>query len=146
VGRDDVAEVLRRRLLDPETVQNKEAFRANVVAAVRALVRLDPEFAKTPAQRAEKEKQYLDAFPFDPALMDVFYSKWTSRLAAVSADPRRTAHLRRRPPSAGRPIRRRSTNAEDRLTPVVRNPVGSARLGDGVDAIRPGGFPQMGAP
>jgi hypothetical protein len=80
VGRDDVAEVLRRRLLDPETVQNKEAFRANVVAAVRALVGLDPEFAKTPAQRAEKEKQYLDAFPFDPALMDVFYSKWTSRL------------------------------------------------------------------
>jgi len=80
VGRDDVAEVLRRRLLDPVTMQNKEAFRANVVAAVRALAGLDPEFAKTPAQRAEKEKQYLDAFPFDPALMDVFYSKWTSGL------------------------------------------------------------------
>jgi hypothetical protein len=80
VGRDDVAEVLRRRLLDPETMQNKEAFRANVVAAVRALVGLDPELAKTPAQRAEKEKQYLDAFPFDPTLMDVFYTKWTSGL------------------------------------------------------------------
>jgi hypothetical protein len=80
VGRDDVAEVLRRRLLDPDTVQNKEAFRANVVAAVRALAALDPDFAKTPAQRAEKEKAYLEAFPFDPALMDVFYSKWTSGL------------------------------------------------------------------
>jgi hypothetical protein len=80
VGRDDVAEVLRRRLLAPETMQNKEAFRANVVATVRALAGLDPEFAKTPAQRAEKEKQYLDAFPFDPSMMDVFYSKWTSGL------------------------------------------------------------------
>ena len=80
VGRDDVAEVLRRRLLDPETVQNKEVFRANVVGTVRALASLDPEFAKTPAQRAAKETLYLDAFPFDPELMDVFYSKWTSRL------------------------------------------------------------------
>ena len=80
VGRDDVAEVLRRRLLDPETVKDKEAFRPNVVAAVKALVSLDPDFAKTPAQRAEKERAFLEAFPFDPALMDVFYSKWTSGL------------------------------------------------------------------
>ena len=80
VGREDVAEVLRRRLLDPETVKNKEAFRANVVAVVKALSGLDPDFAKTPAQRTEKEKAFLEAFPFDPALMDVFYSKWTSGL------------------------------------------------------------------
>lgn len=80
VGRDDVAEVLRRRLLDPDTVRDKETFRANAVAAVRALAMLDPDFAKTPAQRAEKERAFLEAFPFDPALMDVFYSKWTSGL------------------------------------------------------------------
>lgn len=80
VGRDDVAEVLRRRLLDPDTVKAKEAFRANVVAAVKALVSLDPDYAKTPAQRAERERSFLDASPFDPALMDVFYSKWTSGL------------------------------------------------------------------
>ena len=80
VGRDDVAEVLRRRLLDPDTVKDKEAFRASTVAAVKALVALDADYAKTPAQRAEKEKAFLDAFPFDPALMDVFYIKWTSGL------------------------------------------------------------------
>ena len=80
VGRDDVAEVLRRRLLDPDTVKDKQAFRANAVAAVRALVSLDPDYAKTSAQRTEREKAFLDAFPFDPALMDVFYSKWTSGL------------------------------------------------------------------
>ena len=80
VGRDDVAEVLRRRLLDPDTVKDKEAFRANAVAAVRALASLDLDYAKTAALRAEKERMFLDAFPFDPALMDVFYSKWTSGL------------------------------------------------------------------
>ena len=80
VGREDVAEVLRRRLLDPDTVKDKEAFRANAVAAVKALASLDPDYAKTSALRAEKERMFLDAFPFDPALMDVFYSKWTSGL------------------------------------------------------------------
>src|SRR4051812_38468547 len=77
VGRDDVAKVLRRRLLDPGTVKEREVFRPNTVAAVRALVALEPDFAKTPAQRAEKERAFLEAFPFDPALMDVFYSKRT---------------------------------------------------------------------
>ena len=80
VGKEDVAEVLRRRLLDPETIANTEAFRPNVVAVVRALTALDPEFAKSPALRDQQEKRYLASFPFDPSLMDVFYSKWTSGL------------------------------------------------------------------
>ena len=40
----------------------------------------NPDFAKTAAQRDQREKQYLASFPFDPALMDVFYTKWTSGL------------------------------------------------------------------
>src|SRR5260221_2849533 len=58
----------------------KMACRGIVDAMVLALAGLDPEFAKLPGHLAEKEKLYLDAFPFDPELMDVFYSKWTSRL------------------------------------------------------------------
>ena len=80
VGKDDVAEILRRRLLDPETTKDPEAFRPNVVAVVKAIAATDPEFAKTAKQRDDREKQYLASFPFDPAMMDVFYTKWTSGL------------------------------------------------------------------
>jgi hypothetical protein len=81
VGRDDVAEILRRRLLDPETTKDLDAFRPNVLSVVKALATKDnPDFAKTAAQRDQREKQYLASFPFDPALMDVFYTKWTSGL------------------------------------------------------------------
>jgi hypothetical protein len=80
VGKDDVAEILRRRLLDPETTKDPEAFRPNVVAVVKAIAATDPEFAKTTKQRDEREKQYLASFPFDPAMMEVFYTKWTSGL------------------------------------------------------------------
>jgi hypothetical protein len=80
VGKDDVAEILRRRLLDPETTKDPDAFKPSVQAVVRALSALDPEFAKTPKQRDEREKQYLASFPFDPAMMEVFYSRWTSGL------------------------------------------------------------------
>ena len=80
VGKDDVAEILRRRLLDPETTKDPDAFKPSVQAVVRALSALDPEFAKTPKQRDEREKQYLASFPFDPAMMEVFYTRWTSGL------------------------------------------------------------------
>ncbi len=81
VGKDDVAEILRRRLLDPETTKDPEMFRANVVAVVKALATKDnPDFARTPAQRTQREAEYLKSYPFDPALMDVFYTKWTSGL------------------------------------------------------------------
>src|SRR5271166_2266295 len=80
VGKDDVAEILRRRLLDPETTKDPEAFRPNVVAVVKAIAATDPEFAKTSKQRDDREKQYLASFPFDPAMMEVFYTKWTSGL------------------------------------------------------------------
>ncbi len=81
VGKDDVAEILRRRLLDPVSTKDQEDFRASVVASVKALGTLNPaEYAKTPELRDRREQQYLASFPFDPALMDVFYTKWTSGL------------------------------------------------------------------
>lgn len=80
VGKDDVAEILRRRLLDPETTKDPNTFKPSVQAVVKALSALDPEFAKTPKQRDEREKQYLASFPFDPAMMEVFYTRWTSGL------------------------------------------------------------------
>lgn len=80
VGKSDVAEILRRRLLDPETTKDPNTFRPSVQAVVKALTALDPEFAKTPKQREEREKEYLASFPFDPAMMEVFYSRWTSGL------------------------------------------------------------------
>ena len=80
VGKDDVAEILRRRLLDPDTTKDPNTFKPNVQAVVKALASLDTEFAKTPKQRDEREKQYLASFPFDPAMMEVFYTRWTSGL------------------------------------------------------------------
>ena len=80
VGKDDVAEILRRRLLDPDTTKDPNIFKPNVQAVVKALASLDTEFAKTPKQRDEREKQYLASFPFDPAMMEVFYTRWTSGL------------------------------------------------------------------
>jgi predicted AAA+ superfamily ATPase len=67
VGKDDVAEILRRRLLDPETTKDTEAFRPNVVAVVKALAGTDPEFAKTAKQRDDREKQYFGALSWLPS-------------------------------------------------------------------------------
>ena len=80
VGKDDVAEILRRRLLDPAATKDPNLFKPSVQAVVKALSALDPEFAKTPKQRDEREKQYLASFPFDPSMMEVFYTRWTSGL------------------------------------------------------------------
>ncbi len=80
VGKEDVAEILRRRLLEPDTTKDPDAYKPNVQAVVKAISALDPEFAKTPKQRDEREKQYLASFPFDPAMMEVFYTRWTSGL------------------------------------------------------------------
>lgn len=140
VGKDDVAEILRRRLLDPETTKDPNAFKPNVQAVVKALSALDPEFAKTPKQRDEREKQYLASFPFDPAIMEVFYTRWTSGLplfqrtrgvlrtfavALRDAEPWDTA------PLAGASILL-AKNGEEKLSSALGDLAGVARL-DGVD-------------
>ncbi len=74
VGKEDVAEVLRRRFFEPEELTNREEYRAEVIAAVRGLGELDGQIRK--AARAEEER-FLASYPFHPDLTEVFYSRWT---------------------------------------------------------------------
>jgi len=46
VGNDDVAEILRRRLLDPETTNDPNTYKPNVQAVVKSGVREDAEAAR----------------------------------------------------------------------------------------------------
>lgn len=140
VGKDDVAEILRRRLLDPDTIKDQEAFRPNVVAVVKALSATDPEFAKTAKQRDDREKQYLASFPFDPAMMDVFYTKWTSGLPLFQrtrgvlrsfAVALRDAEAWDTAPIAGASILL-AQPGEDKLSPALSDLAGVARV-DQVD-------------
>jgi beta-lactamase family protein len=64
-----------------EVAATNEAFRANVVAAVTGAGRAGSGIRQD-ASPASGERKTVSrrAFPFDPALMDVFYSKWTSGL------------------------------------------------------------------
>ena len=71
VQKEDVAEVLRRRLFAPEDPQ---AFRPHAIAAVERLARLDDATAK---EKPAQEARFLESFPFHPDLTDVFYSRWT---------------------------------------------------------------------
>jgi hypothetical protein len=74
VVKEDVAEVLRRRLFTSESIKDREAFRPHVVAALKGIEALDPQ-----TQQAGKaaEERFLRSFPFHPDLTEVFYSKWT---------------------------------------------------------------------
>ena len=74
VQKQDVAEVLRRRFFQPESVRDRDAFRAHVIGVVRGLAKLDATTAK---KRSEEEARFLESFPFHPDLTDIFYSRWT---------------------------------------------------------------------
>ena len=74
VQKQDVAEVLRRRFFKPESLRDRDAFRAHVIGVVRGLAKLDATTAK---KRSEEEARFLDSFPFHPDLTDIFYSRWT---------------------------------------------------------------------
>jgi len=74
VERQDVAEILRRRFFTPESVQNREAFRAHVVAALAGIEALDEQ---TRRNRQTEEERYLDSYPFHPDLTEALYTKWT---------------------------------------------------------------------
>src|SRR5207249_10752398 len=75
VGRDDVAEVLRRRFFTPESVGNSTAFRPNVSAALTGLSDLDEQTRK---EGAVAQDRYARSYPFHPDLTDLFYSNWTN--------------------------------------------------------------------
>jgi len=75
VEKDDVAEVLRRRLFDPDSVKNRGAWNQHVIAALKGIGVLDDQTAKL---GATAEARYLKSYPFHPELTEVFYSKWAA--------------------------------------------------------------------
>ena len=74
VGKEDVAEVLRRRFFEPDSIRDTDAFRPHVTTVVGNIAALDEQTKK---ERNAAEKRYLDSFPFHPDLTDVFYTRWT---------------------------------------------------------------------
>ena len=76
VGKEDVAEVLRRRLFETDGpgAPDPGPHDAQVIGVVRALAGLDPA---TKRKRREEEERFRKSYPFHPDLGDVFYSRWT---------------------------------------------------------------------
>jgi hypothetical protein len=74
VEKDDVAEVLRRRLFDSESVKFRGQWRQHVIAAVNGIAALDEQTSK---QRESVEDRFEKSYPFHPELTEVFYTKWT---------------------------------------------------------------------
>jgi hypothetical protein len=74
VVKEDVAEVLRRRFFTPKSIENREAFRQHVIAALKGIQAVDEQTAKA---GAAAEERFLQSYPFHPDLTNVFYEKWT---------------------------------------------------------------------
>ncbi|HNB67475.1 MAG TPA: hypothetical protein PLR94_07240 [Accumulibacter sp.] len=74
VERQDVAEVLRRRLLTPASYTSRGQWKQQVVSALNGICALDEQTRKS---RSQAEERYLNSFPFHPDLTDVFFEKWT---------------------------------------------------------------------
>jgi hypothetical protein len=75
VLKEDVAEVLRRRLFTPESILDREAFRPHVMAALKGIADLDDQTRK---EGKAAEERFLKSYPFHPDLTEVFYTKWTN--------------------------------------------------------------------
>jgi hypothetical protein len=74
VVKEDVAEVLRRRFFTPKSIENREAFRQHVIAALKGIQAVDEQTAKA---GAAAEERFGKSYPFHPDLTNVFYEKWT---------------------------------------------------------------------
>jgi hypothetical protein len=75
VEKDDVAEVLRRRLFDADSVKHRGTWRQHVIAALKGISALDDQTDKL---GAAAEERYDKSFPFHPELTEVFYAKWAA--------------------------------------------------------------------
>lgn len=75
VEKDDVAEVLRRRLFDPKSVERRGQWPQHVIAALKGIATLDEQTAKG---GSVAEDRYLKSYPFHPELTEVFYAKWSA--------------------------------------------------------------------
>ncbi|MDA8204878.1 MAG: DUF499 domain-containing protein [Thermaerobacter sp.] len=74
VGKEDVAEILRRQFFTVDSIRDRERFRAPVVAALKGISALDESTRK---EGSQAEARYLAHYPFHPELTDVLYTKWT---------------------------------------------------------------------
>ncbi|WP_420636577.1 hypothetical protein [Candidatus Palauibacter sp.] len=74
VQKEDVAEVLRRRFFEPESIRDPRAYKPHVIGIVKGIAKLDETTRKS---KKEAEKRFLHSFPFHPDLTDVLYSRWT---------------------------------------------------------------------
>jgi len=75
VQKDDVAEVLRRRFFEPNSIGDPEAFRPHVTTAVANIAELDETTRK---DRKNAEDRFLRSYPFHPDLTDIFYTRWSN--------------------------------------------------------------------
>jgi hypothetical protein len=75
VEKDDVAEVLRRRLFNPASVNQRGDWPQQVIAALKGITALDEQTEKLGPAANER---YLKSFPFHPELTEVFYAKWAA--------------------------------------------------------------------
>ena len=74
VERQDVPEILRRRLFELDSDSSQSVWRQQVMAALNGIARIDDYTNKN---RIQEEDRYFRAYPFHPDLVDLFYAKWT---------------------------------------------------------------------
>ena len=74
VLKEDVAEVLRRRFFEPESIKDRNAFRKHVTPVVQGIAELDEQTRK---DMKGSENRFLDSYPFHPDLTEILYTKWT---------------------------------------------------------------------
>jgi hypothetical protein len=75
VVKEDVAEVLRRRLFTPDSTRDRDAFRPHVLAALKGVGEMDEQVRK---EGKAVEERFLKSYPFHPDLTEVFYTKWVN--------------------------------------------------------------------
>lgn len=78
VRREDVAEVLRRRFFEPESIRDPQRYKPHVIGIVKGIAKLDET---TRSGKKEAEERFLDSFPFHPDMTDALYSRWTQVLS-----------------------------------------------------------------
>ena len=74
VGKEDVAEILRRRFFTPDSIGDSQSFRPHVIEAIKGIAELDEQTARA---RQAAEARFVSSYPFHPDLTEVLYSKWT---------------------------------------------------------------------
>jgi hypothetical protein len=74
VGKEDIAEVMRRRFFTPESIRDRGPFEVQAKAAVQGIAELDEQVRKD--LRAQ-EARFIQSYPFHPDLTNLFYTKWT---------------------------------------------------------------------